>query len=120
MIDLLIPETQQNGLHYENIWYPISCFFYSMAGFIRIHQGYNIDGLNLIVQSFLSFISDVITLSEDSIWHPIDRYFAFYTCIYHFYTLISYPISFILNLIVLLIGYEWLTYSQDHYKNDDR
>jgi hypothetical protein len=84
---------------------------------IRIHQGCTPDGIVLIIQSIFSYISDVETLGQNSIWHPLDRYFAIFTCIFHFYTLNF--ISFLVNLILLIVGYLYLIESQILYENND-
>ncbi len=112
-------DIHQNGPQSTTFIYAVSSFFYAFAGLIRLYQNFHLDAFNLIIQSFLSFISDVITLSIDSIWHPIDRLFAIYTCFYHFSTITS-PISFITQLIIFLIGYNFLNDSNNFYdKNDD-
>ena len=117
-MNILRPTTHQKGLTDGGELYEISCFFYLVAGVIRFHQGSNLDATNLILQSIISFVSDVIFLGKSSIWHPIDRYFAVYTCGVHFYTL-KYSMSIILNLIILLIGYNFLVRSQKLYLEDD-
>ncbi len=117
-MNILRIDTKQNGLKKGGFIYELSCFFYAISGVIRFYQGSKIDAINLILQSLVSYTSDVIFLGQNSIWHPIDRYLAVYTCIIHFYTLTS-SISIIVNSVVLLIGYNFLTKSQELYEKDD-
>lgn len=109
------------GLKYEDLknhkhfkLYAFSCFFYTISGIIRIHQGSRQDGFNLILQSFLSFMSDVYTMGERSYWHIIDRYYALSISIYHFYSLKTRR-SFVINFLLFLIGYKFLKKSQYYH-----
>jgi hypothetical protein len=112
-------EQDQSGPRYNTFLYPLSCFFYAIAGTIRIYQKSKIDGINLIIQSFISYKSDVDTLGESSIWHPIDRISATYTCIYHFYSIVDHPLVLFLNLGIFCIGYLFLLDSQIKYSRND-
>ncbi len=117
-MNILRPTTHQKGLTDGGELYETSCFLYAISGVIRFYQGSNLDAVNLILQSIISFTSDVVFLGKSSIWHPVDRYFAVYTCGVHFYTLKNSR-SIIINLIVLLIGYNFLVKSQKLYLEDD-
>ncbi len=117
-MNILRTTTEQKGPTEGGKLYEISCFFYAISGMIRFHQESNLDAINLILQSIVSYVSDVIFLGKNSISHPIDRYFAIYTCIVHFYTLKNIR-SILINFIVLLIGYNFLTESQELYEKDD-
>ncbi len=118
-MNILRPCIKQEGLEDGGELYEMSCFFYALAGIIRLYQGCNIDAFNLILQSIISYISDVVYLGKDSMWHPIDRYFAIYTCVVHFYTLRDNVASFVVNLMIIIIGYNFLVESQELYISDD-
>lgn len=119
--DTLTLSVSEPGLTYYDLknhkyfkLYAISCFFYFISGLIRIYQGSRQDGINLIIQSLLSFMSDVYTLEEQSYWNIIDRYCAVSISVYHFYSLKSYK-SFFINLVLFLIGFKYLIRSRQYY-----
>jgi hypothetical protein len=119
----LSPSPVQHGLTFARLndnkyEYAFSCFSYLIAGIIRYKQGATLDGFLLINQSFVSYMSDVVTLGKMSWWHPIDRYHAVFTCMYHFYSLTSVK-SWILNLIWFSIGFSRLLVSRAIYENHD-
>lgn len=121
LLNVLNPSIEQSGLTYYDVKdhkyfkvYAISCFFYAISGLIRICQGSQQDGINLIIQSLLSFMSDVCTMGEPSYWHILDRYYALSISVYHFYSLNSQR-AFIVNLMLFLIGYRYLKKSQYYY-----
>lgn len=125
--NVLRPEIDDPGLTYDDVknhkyfnLYVISCFFYAISGLIRIRQGAKQDGINLIIQSLLSFMSDVYTIGKTSYWHIIDRYYALSISIYHFYSLKTKR-ALILNSLLCLIGFRYLTISQHyHAKRSDK
>jgi hypothetical protein len=98
------------------IFYKYSCITYALCGIVRYNQGSRLLGLFLIIQSFLSYMSDVHTLGKSSIWHPIDRYSAILVTIYHFNELKTIK-SFMLNIIAFLIALIYLRKSQIEYEN---
>jgi hypothetical protein len=119
--DTLKLSKSQRGLTYYDLkdhkyftLYAISCFFYAISGLIRIYQGSRQDGINLIIQSLLSYISDVYKLGEPSYWNIIDRYYAVSISIYHFYYLKT-PEALSVNLILFLIGFNFLAKSRQYY-----
>jgi hypothetical protein len=99
----------------QHMWefklYAFSSFTCVIAGIIRIKQGAKQDGINLIFQSFLSYMSDVHTMGIPSRWHIIDRYFAIIISAYHFYSLKSRK-SIIVNLFLFMFGFIFLRRSQ--------
>ena len=116
---------EQNGPNKETLslnkyWnlYVSSCFFYTFSGLVRFYQGSKIDGINLIIQSFLSYKSDVSTIGLKSHWHLLDRYFAIIISIYHFYSLKTYK-TFIINFILFLIGFHLLKKSIKLYEDEN-
>jgi len=125
IISILVPSFNQEGLfkeHLKHKWefniYSLSCFCYTLAGIIRIKQDNFNDGINLILQSFISYMSDVHTLGTNSKWHLIDRYSAIIVSIYHFYSLNSKS-SIIINLLLFLVGFRYLKRSQIMYSLHD-
>jgi hypothetical protein len=116
--------TTQNGFTYETIkyheyfkLYSFSCFFYLLAGLIRIKQKAYVDGINLIIQSFLSYKSDVLTLGLSSKWHIVDRYFAFLISIYHFYVIDS-VYKIVINTVLFFTALDYLESSRNDYVNN--
>jgi hypothetical protein len=114
-------DISQKGLSYDEVkdtfefqLYRFSCLFFAFSGLVRIHQKSYIDGFNLIIQSFISNMSDVHTLGITSRWHIIDRYFATCTAVYHFYSLKTRD-SLLINLLLFLIGFRYLQQSRHYY-----
>jgi hypothetical protein len=64
-------------------------------------------------------MSDVHTLGVRSWYHPIDRYFALFISIYHFYSLKSYR-SLVINILLFWIGFKFLKRSQKRYDEHDK
>lgn len=125
--NILRLDIDDHGLAYNDVkdhkyfnLYVVSCFFYAISGLIRIRQGAMQDGTNLIIQSLLSFMSDVYTMGETSYWHILDRYYALSISIYHFYSLKS-RLAFVVNFMLFLIGIRYLMISQHyHAKRSDK
>jgi len=121
LINIVDPTFEQNGLTrslvigsiYWNL-YVYSCFLYMIAGLVKIYRKEQIYGFNLIVQSFLSYMSDVETLGQKSHWHLLDRYFALVLSCYHFST-VKTRNTFVLNFILFLIGLRFLKKSIKFY-----
>jgi hypothetical protein len=119
----LSTNTAQTGMVYSDVkdlfeykLYKYSCLLFALAGIIRGYQGNKIDAINLIIQSMLSYMSDVYSLGLHSKWHIVDRYFATCISIYHFYTLETRK-SLVINLILFFIGFNYLNQSRYEYNN---
>lgn len=125
---VLNPDYNEKGLTKDDVQnheyfrlYEISCFFYALSGFIRIHQGETQDGINLVVQSIVSYASDVTTMGRPSRWHVIDRYFAFAISVYHFWSLRhSSRKNQFLNVAFFIIGFRFLKNSQKMYVENNQ
>jgi len=129
---ILIPRFHQEGItkkDVEKTWqfkiYVLSCGLFTISGIYKIHQGEKIFGLFLIMQSVISYISDVQTMGIYSKWHAFDRYFAFFMSIYMeirlfrlFYKTKELHKIFI-NIILALLGFKYLTNSQRLYDLND-
>ena len=126
ILRIMNPTFEQTGMTSINFqhsaeWtlYKYSSFLYPIAGLIRIHQNAYIDGLNLVVQGYLSYMSDVKTLGLRSKWHLSDRYIAIYVCLYHFYSLRTFK-KRIVNFLIFLVGLHFLKKSQTKYLANDK
>lgn len=126
-LNIISPEIEQNGgppkkeleKMPEFYLYASSCFLYFLAGLIRIRQKEYLDGSNLIICSFFSYMSDVHTMGVKSYWHIIDRYFALIISIYHFYSLKTRK-SFAINMVLFVLGIIFLKRSQKMYANHQK
>lgn len=118
---VLNPSIEQNGLTCKEVKYHphfkiyvISCSFYAIAGSIRLKNGYTKEGINLMIQSFVSYMSDVHTMGIQSRWHVIDRYFAFTLSVIHLYSLKTQK-DYAINFILFLFGLRYFTSSIKYY-----
>jgi len=118
MYNIFRLSSEEKGLTEGGIIYEMSCFIFLIISIFRYMQGSKLDAFNLFLQSIFSYLSDVVYLGKTSIWHIVDRYFAIYTCIVHFFTLKTAS-SFIANLIIIITAYNFLLVSQELYHKDD-
>jgi hypothetical protein len=121
----LHPTFEQPGMSHDMIkdhpvysLYAFSCFFYGIAGYIRLtsSDSNRIEFYLLMAQSILSYKSDVETIGEVSHWHLLDRYYATFLCIYlsiFRWNRLKLPFNFIL----FLIGFYYLDRSRKKYLN---
>jgi hypothetical protein len=129
LIDILIPRCHQEGLTKKDIektWqfkiYVLSCGLFTIAGIHKLKQGEKLFGIFLIMQSVISYISDVHTMGIYSRWHAFDRYFAFLMSIYmeiRLFYKIKESHEIFINIILALLGFKYLKNSQRLYDLND-
>ena len=124
MFRLISPEFHQNGIIKKDIehlikfkFYKLSCMFFALNGIIKFKTN-KYFGILLVLQSFLSYMSDVYTLGNYSKWHIADRYFAVCMAIYHIYNLKTIH-SYIINILLFYTGHKYLSNSQNLYDIGD-
>jgi hypothetical protein len=103
-------------------YYTWSSYLIALAGLVRLLQGRNkflIGSINLILQSGLSYLSDVITIGRPSYWHLLDRYFAIYVTVHHFYSINTLS-CMIINILLFGKGLQLLNLSQVLYGKHDK
>lgn len=124
LIGIIIPRFHQDGMKVENIdhmlkfkIYKLSCFIFALNGILKMKKE-NTYGTLLILQSFLSYMSDVHTLGMHSKWHAVDRYFALCLALYRTY-LVKNMRTYIFNIPLIYAAHEYLRSSQKLYDNND-
>jgi hypothetical protein len=121
-LNILKPTDDQFGFNYDDLnkllsfkIYILSCFLYAFIGIIKYNSKDKIYGIMLVIQSILSYMSDVKTLGIKSLWHPIDRYFASVLCLYHV-TKNRTKRDLIINTILFSFSIKYLNTSKLYYK----
>ena len=101
-------------LAYRHRFYHMSAGFYAAAGLVMWHaergRSHALPGEVFVcfVQTFLTHMSDVVTLGKDSAWHGLDRvhayaFTAFRAC-YSFYAYAAWSAYSRLQAIVFAVG----------------
>lgn len=124
LMGIMTPRFHQDGIKVENIdhmWkfkiYRLSCFIFALNGILKM-KNEKTYGTILILQSFLSYMSDVHTLGIPSKWHMADRYFALCLTLYRAY-IVKNMRTYIFNTPLIYAAYEYLRSSQKLYDNND-
>lgn len=92
--------------------YLLSCITYLLVGLKKIRDREKIFGILLMIQTYVTFKSDVMTIGKHSIWHLIDRYYATLLSILYF---VMNSENYIKKATIFVAGSHLLRNSQIFY-----